>query len=98
MRIGCCARFFNNYKDEVSFAKEYDFDFMQLWCDKNGLADKHFDVIHEHLPLGKGELDFGYVFSNALGDFNRDLVIEVVTNNEDIIDSRERISRSGGNK
>lgn len=241
MRIGCCARFFNNYEDEVSFAKEHNFDFMQLWYDKNGLAlkrdnepkvelinkfgfptivhavldinefdehmpiirsilkelrhdeliihpictsekitdntiyklsdkvgkaiellkldgvhiylennslldpiftsaeefellfsthtelnllldiahiqsykhleqlvnikkpgkihiaDKHFDVIHEHLPLGKGELDFEYIFNYVLVEFNGDLVIEVVTNNEGIVASRERIIKLWNN-
>lgn len=38
MEIGCLARFFNRYEEEVRFAKENGFDFMQLWYDNKGLC------------------------------------------------------------
>ena len=45
-QLGCLARFFNRYKDEFKFAKENNFDFMQLWYDNRGLClhedDKDF--------------------------------------------------------
>lgn len=232
-RIGCCARYFNKYEDEVKFAKEHGFDFMQLWYDKDGLglhkdgeskvdlirsfnfptiihavlyiseirehipkikkimnelkhseliihpicrseeidqmtiyelseaidftlkyvkedgikvylennslktpifsskeeleiifekykelellldiahiqsyehlrnlvkikapkmlhiADKHFDIVHEHIAFGEGELDFKYIFKEILNKFDGDIVIEVVTNDDDIINAKE---------
>lgn len=33
------------------------------------LADKHFDVDHEHLPIGEGDLDFDMIFEEILVDF-----------------------------
>lgn len=236
-RIGCCARYFNKYEDEVRFAKENGFNFMQLWYDKNGLglhkdsgskvdlidsfnfptiihavlnisdfeehipkiknimkklnhsrliihpiyhsqkinemtihklsevigftleclkedgikvyiennslktpiftskeelelifnthrdleflldiahiqsyehlqelvkikapqilhiADKHFDVIHEHIPFGEGELDFNYIFNEVLNEFDGDIIIEVVTSDEDIINAKEYLQK-----
>lgn len=38
MQIGCLARFFNSYKEEIKFAKSNNFQFMQIWYDKNGIA------------------------------------------------------------
>lgn len=38
VEIGCLARFFNRYENEVKFAKENGFDFMQLWYDNRGLC------------------------------------------------------------
>jgi len=38
IKIGCCARFFNRYENEVKFAKENGFDFIQLWYDSRGLC------------------------------------------------------------
>lgn len=234
-RIGCCARFFNTYKDEVKFAKEHGFEFLQLWYDKDGIAlhkdkgnevaaintssfpaiihavldiadfrehipkiidimrvlkhkdliihpictsekitensikklsgelsytlemtneegitvylennsliepiftskeefelifrehrelkllldiahiqsyehlgellsvkkpsiihiaDKHFDVIHEHLPIGKGELDFKHILQDIMKDFLGDIILEVVTSDEDIVESKNHI-------
>lgn len=52
------------------------------------VADKHFDVIHEHLPLGHGELDYKYIFDNYLQDFDGMIIFEVVAADEDIINSK----------
>lgn len=38
MQIGCLARYFNPYVEEVEFAKNNKFQFMQLWYDKNRIA------------------------------------------------------------
>ena len=207
-QLGCLARFFNRYKDEFKFAKENNFDFMQLWYDNRGLclheddkdfintinkynfptiihavlninefeehipklldilnklnhkalnilkphginlflennskldpiftttdeiqkifsqnadleflldiahidninhlqdlinikypkilhiADRHFDVIHEHLPIGHGEIDFQHIFSKLLPQYNGKIILEIVNKDSDIINSKNLI-------
>ncbi|HYF81863.1 MAG TPA: TIM barrel protein [Clostridia bacterium] len=55
------------------------------------VADKHFDVIHEHLPVGQGEIDYGRVFNEILHEFSGKIVLEVIQSDEDIINSRDII-------
>lgn len=55
------------------------------------LADKHFSVIHEHLPVGKGEIDFNFIFSTILKEFNGEIIFEVFQSDEEIINSKEKI-------
>ncbi len=57
------------------------------------IADKHFDVIHEHLPIGQGELDYNYIFNNIVKDFNGKVIVEVVDSDKDIIDAMEYITQ-----
>lgn len=45
IEIGCLARYFNLYKNEVEFVSENNFDFMQLWYAKNGLSLHPRDII-----------------------------------------------------
>ena len=46
VKYACLARFFNSYEQEVKFAKENGFDFMQLWYDRKGLVlEKDEDAI-----------------------------------------------------
>jgi len=52
------------------------------------LSDKRQNVPHEHLPLGKGNIDFKYVFSNVLKDFDGDIVFEIVEDDALIIESK----------
>jgi sugar phosphate isomerase/epimerase len=42
IKFGCLARYFNFYKNEISFAEKNNFDFVQLWHDHRGL------VLHEN--------------------------------------------------
>jgi len=56
------------------------------------LADKHFNVIHEHLPVGEGELDFGLIFSNWLKDFDGRIILEITQSDQALINSRLKIS------
>lgn len=35
MQIGCLARYFNPYEAEVEFARNNNFQFMQIWYDRN---------------------------------------------------------------
>lgn len=53
------------------------------------IADKHFDIIHEHLPLGDGELDFRMIFSEILNKFDGKIILEIVQSKEAILSSRD---------
>jgi len=55
------------------------------------LADKRFSEIHEHLPVGEGEIDFQIVFDEILIDFKGGIIFEVFQNDNAIIESRKRI-------
>jgi sugar phosphate isomerase/epimerase len=55
------------------------------------IADKHFNIIHEHLPLGQGEIDFTYIFNEVLCNYEGTIIFEVTKQNEDIIKSKEII-------
>ena len=48
IEFGCLARYFNDYRDEVQFAKDNGFNFMQIWYDNKGLNLK---PIEELLPV-----------------------------------------------
>ena len=54
------------------------------------LTDSHFDVIHEHIPLGTGDIDFKYVFKDILNKFDGDIIIELLED-EDVIDAKRII-------
>lgn len=53
------------------------------------VADKHFSVIHEHLPVGHGELNFKYIFEEVLRNFDGKIILEIAKENIDIIKSKE---------
>lgn len=55
------------------------------------IADRHFDVIHEYLPIGQGDIDFEYVFSNILTGFQGKVILEIIQSEEDIINSKQGI-------
>ena len=55
------------------------------------VADRHLEVVHEHLPIGEGNIDFDYVFGNILSDFDGKIILEVVNENQDIICSRDKL-------
>lgn len=55
------------------------------------VTDKHFNVIHEHLPIGYGEIDFKYIFNEVLCNFDGKIILEVTKENKDIIKSKEII-------
>lgn len=58
------------------------------------VADKHFDVIHEHLPIGQGEIDYAYVLRELLKDFDGKVILEVIQSDEEIIHSRQVIKEN----
>lgn len=55
------------------------------------ITDSHFDVIHEHIPLGEGDIDFRYIFNEILSDFQGDIIIELVSEDRDIINAKRII-------
>jgi len=55
------------------------------------IADRHFDVIHEHLPIGHGEIDFQHIFSKLLPQYNGKIILEIVNKDSDIINSKNLI-------
>ncbi len=57
------------------------------------LTDKRFSEIHEHLPVGQGEIDFEKVFKEILKDFEGRIIFEVYQSDEAIINSKEIIER-----
>lgn len=62
------------------------------------IADKHFSVDHEHLPIGQGDLDFNLIFKNYLKDFDGKIIFEVIGSDEEIIHSKNIISSILENK
>lgn len=57
------------------------------------IADKRFNVEHEHLPIGQGELDFEKIFRNHLKAYDGKIIFEVVDTDEEIIKSKNTIQR-----
>ena len=55
------------------------------------IADRHFNVVHEHLPLGQGEIDYRYIFKEILPNYQGRIILEIVNEEEDIINSKEII-------
>lgn len=55
------------------------------------ISDRHFDVVHEHLPLGQGDIDFQYIFSNLLPEYNGKIILEIVNKDSDILHSKDLI-------
>lgn len=54
------------------------------------IADRHFNITHEHLSIGEGEINFEYIFRNVLTDFNGRIILEILGDKE-IVDSKEKI-------
>lgn len=55
------------------------------------IADKHFNIIHEHLPIGHGEIDFKYIFDKVLCNYEGKIILEVGVENPEIIKSKDII-------
>ena len=62
------------------------------WPKMIHIADRHFDVIHEHLPIGEGEIDFEYIFKNILVNYEGKIILEILGDHE-VIDSKGKILR-----
>lgn len=57
------------------------------------IADKHFNTIHEHLPIGKGEIDYKIVFNEILTDFDGKIILEIVDEDSEVVNSKVAIER-----
>ena len=55
------------------------------------IADKHFSTLHEHLPIGEGDLDFKIIFKKYLNCFEGDIILEIPESDDIIIDSFRKI-------
>lgn len=53
------------------------------------VADRRLEEIHEHLPIGKGNIDFKTVFNEVLSGFEGKIVFEIIQSNEDIIAAKK---------
>lgn len=62
------------------------------------IADRHLEVIHEHLPIGKGNIDYKYIFTDILNEFDGKLILEIVQSSSDVISSKARIEEYCGIK
>jgi len=57
------------------------------------IADRHLEIIHEHLPIGQGNIDYELIFKNILQGYNGRIILEVIQSDEDIINSKKIIER-----
>ncbi|GKX31643.1 hypothetical protein SH1V18_41230 [Vallitalea longa] len=57
------------------------------------IADRHLEVVHEHLPIGDGNIDFNHIFRTALSKFDGKIIFEIVQSPEDIVNSRDIIKQ-----
>lgn len=55
------------------------------------IADKHFNIIHEHLPIGYGEINFSFIFDKVLCNYDGKIILELVKENSEIIRSKNII-------
>lgn len=55
------------------------------------VADKHFSVIHEHLPIGEGELDYKFIMSEVLHEFKGKIILEIDQSDNEIVSSYNKI-------
>lgn len=55
------------------------------------VADRHLENIHEHLPIGEGNIDYKHIFTNILSRFEGKVIFEIIQSSEDIINSRNKI-------
>lgn len=58
------------------------------------IADRRFEIIHEHLPIGDGEIDFDLIFKSYLNNFTGKIILEVLGSYETITSSRDKINGS----
>ncbi|WP_242620544.1 TIM barrel protein [Senegalia massiliensis] len=55
------------------------------------VADRRMKLVHEHLPIGQGNIDYSYIFTNILNEFDGKIILEIVQSSEDIINSKVKI-------
>lgn len=60
------------------------------------IADRHLEVIHEHLPIGQGNIDYKHIFADILKEFHGRIVLEIIQSSNDIISSKAKIEEYFG--
>ena len=56
-------------------------------------ADRNFNIPHEHLPLGQGDIDFKYIFNEIIPDYSGGIIFEISDSNEDRLQGKNLISK-----
>ncbi|KNY26389.1 TIM barrel protein [Pseudobacteroides cellulosolvens] len=57
------------------------------------ISDRQLEKVHEHLPLGDGNIDFKYIFDDILKDFEGKAIFEIPESDKIILKSK-RIFKS----
>mgnify|MGYP000867895717 CR=1 FL=1 len=57
------------------------------------ITDRKLEEIHNHVPIGQGNIDFKYIFNEILPDYRGKIIIEVFQSDEDIINSKKYINQ-----
>ena len=52
------------------------------------IADRHFNVDHEHIPLGEGNLDFDKIFKEIIPNYNNKIILEAINSRNGIEQSK----------
>jgi len=55
------------------------------------LADRHLEVVHEHLPVGEGNIDFKFIFNGPLSSYDGRIILEITQSGEALIKSKKII-------
>lgn len=55
------------------------------------IADRHLEIVHEHLPVGEGNIDFKYIFNNIMNYFDGKIILEIFQSDADIIYSKAKL-------
>jgi len=55
------------------------------------IADRHLELIHEHLPIGEGNIDFYHIFTNILNDYQGRIILEITQSNTELVRSKEML-------
>lgn len=55
------------------------------------VSDKRSGIDHEHLPIGKGDINFEIIFNRLFKKFEGKIIFEIQKEDKDIINSRRKI-------
>jgi len=62
------------------------------------IADRHLEVIHEHLPIGQGNIDYKHIFADIFNEFHGKVILEIVQSSNDMLNSKAKIEEYCGIK
>lgn len=57
------------------------------------ITDRPLEDMHNHVPIGHGNIDFEYIFKEILPGYKDKLIIEVFQSDAGIISSLDHIKR-----